>query len=137
MASARLAAAWQSPDRGIFVQPFPPTGATYQAPKTRLDFRPAWGPSGREIFYVPTIVDDALVAVGVQFAGSPDFGAPTPLTSVPEPGITGDNHRGYDVLPDGRFITLLPNEGGPAGGRPELRVILNWFDELKRLVPTK
>lgn len=125
-----------SPDRGIFVQPFPPTGATYQVPKTRLDFHPAWGPSGREIVYVPTVVDDALVAVGVQLAGSPSFGAPTPLEGVPEPDITGNNHRGYDVLPDGRFIMLLANVSGPAGGRPELRLILNWFEELKRLVPT-
>jgi Tol biopolymer transport system component len=124
-----------SPDRGIFVQPFPPTGATYQVPKTRLDFHPAWGPSGREIFYVPTVADDALVAVGVRFAGSPSFDAATPLTGVPEPGISGDNLRGYDVLPDGRFLTLLP-ESEPAGGRSELRLILNWFEELKRLVPT-
>ena len=101
-----------------------------------MTFTPPGGLSGREIFYVPTIVDDALVAVGVQFAGSPSFGAPTPLTGVPEPDITVENHRGYDVLPDGRFITLLPEEGGPAGGRPELRLILNSFDELKRLVPT-
>jgi tricorn protease-like protein len=122
-----------SPDRGIFVQPFPPTGATYQVPKTRLDYHPAWGPSGRDIFYVPSVLD--LVAVGVQFAGSPSFGAPTPLKSAPGPGLTLENPRGYDVLPDGRFITLLP-ESGPAGGRPELRLILNWFDELKRLVPT-
>ncbi len=134
---SKAGGAAQSPDRGIFVQPFPPTGATYQVPKTRLDFHPAWGPSGREIFYVPSIVDDALVAVGVQFAASPSSGAPTPLTGVPEPGITLENPRGYDVLPDGRFITLLPDEGGPAGLRPELRLILNWFDELKRLVPTR
>jgi hypothetical protein len=40
------------------------------------------------------------------------------------------------VLPAGRFLTLLPAESGPAGGRPELRLILNWFDELKWLVPT-
>ncbi len=133
---SKVAGGVPSPDRGIFLQPFPPTGATYLVPKTRLDFHPAWAPSGREIFYVPSIVDDALVAVGVQFAGSPTFGAPTPLTGVPEPGITSNNHRGYDVLPDGRFITLLPDEGGPAGSRPGLRLILNWFDELKRLVPT-
>ena len=126
-----------SPDRGVFVQPFPPTGATYQVPKTQLDFHATWAPSGREVFYVPTVQEDALVAVGVQIAGSPTFGAPTPLKGVPEPGIISTLHRGYDVLPDGRFITLLPNESGPAGVRPELRLILNWFDELKRLVPVK
>jgi serine/threonine-protein kinase len=126
-----------SPDRGIFVQPFPATGATYQVPKTLLDFHAAWGPSGRELFYVPTITATEPVAVSVQIAGSPTFGTPTPLKGVPEPGISSGNHRGYDVLPDGRFITLLPADSGPAGVRPELRVIINWTDELKRLVPTK
>jgi serine/threonine protein kinase len=125
-----------SPDRGVFVEPFPLTGATYQVPKTRLDFHPTWAPSGREIFYVPTVLSDAIVAVGMQSAGSPAFGAPTPLKGVPPPGFVSTSQRGYDVLPDGGFLTLLPDEGGPVGGRPELRVILNWFDELKRLVPT-
>jgi serine/threonine-protein kinase len=126
-----------SPDRGIFVQPFPPTGATYQVPKTRLDFHPAWGPSGREIVYVPAALEDALVEVGVQTAGSPTFGSPAPLKVMVPPNITSTRRRGYDVLPDGRFITLLPDENGPAGGKLELRLILNWTDELKRLVPTK
>jgi hypothetical protein len=119
------------------VQPFPPTGATYQVPKTLLDFHAAWGRSGRELFYVPTITATEPVAVSVQIAGSPTFGTPTPLTGVPEPGFSSSNHRGYDVLPDGRFITLLPNEGGPVGAPSELRVVLNWFEELKRLVPTR
>lgn len=104
---------------------------------SRLDFHPAWGPSGRDIFYVPSANEDALVAVGVQIAESPTFGTPTPLKGVQEPDFISTGHRGYDVLPDGRFITLLPVESGPAGVRPELRVVLNWFDELKRLVPTQ
>ncbi|HYP09419.1 MAG TPA: protein kinase, partial [Bryobacteraceae bacterium] len=33
-----------SPDRGVFVQPFPFTGAIYQAPKVLVDFHPAWSP---------------------------------------------------------------------------------------------
>ena len=85
---------------------------------------------------MPTVQEDALVAVGVQIAGSPTFGPPTPLKGVAQPGIVSTTYREYDVLPDGRFITLLPDQSGPAGVGPELRVILNWFDELKRLVPT-
>ena len=37
-----------SPDRGVFVQPFPATGAIYQAPKVLIDFHPVWAPDGRE-----------------------------------------------------------------------------------------
>lgn len=38
----------------------------------------------------------------------------------------------YDVAPDGRFLMLRPTGQVPS---PELRVVLNWFQELQRLVP--
>ena len=42
------------------------------------------------------------------------------------------------MLRDGRFITLLAADNASNGGTAsELRIVLNWFDELKRLVPTK
>jgi hypothetical protein len=45
--------------------------------------------------------------------------------------------RSYDVYPDGRhFIaSLLENPTEPQVTR--LNVVLNWFDELKRRVPTR
>ncbi len=76
-----------------------------------------------------------MIAVGVQLVPSPSFGTPAPLKGVPEPGIVSTSRRGYDVLPDGRFITLLPEDTAASGAPAELRVILNWFEELKRLVP--
>ena len=36
----------------------------------------------------------------------------------------------YDVHPDERFLMLVSDEEAQ-----EFRVVLNWFDELKRLVP--
>ncbi len=135
-ASSPAAGGLVSADRGIFVQPFPATGATYQVPKTRLDFHPTWAPSGREIFYVPSIGDANLTAVSVQTQPSLTFGPPAPVAGVPQPAFTSILPRGYDVLPDGSFITLVPadNASSSAAGS-ELRVILNWFEELKRLVP--
>lgn len=42
----------------------------------------------------------------------------------------------HDVMPDGRFIGLI--EPGQAGTpQPEIRIVLNGFEELKRLVPVK
>ena len=135
-ASTPVAGGLLSADRGIFVQPFPATGATYQVPKTRLDFHPAWAPSGREIFYVPTINVAELTAVSVQIQPSLTFGPPAPVAGVPQPAFTSIQPRGYDVLPDGSFITLLPADNASSGGAgSEMRVILNWFEELKRLVP--
>ena len=51
--------------------------------------------------------------------------ARTPVTDV----------RGYDVLPDGRVISTTAGDAANAAMRPEVRVVLNWFEELKRLAP--
>ena len=64
------------------------------------------------------------------------FGAPVTATGVAHPGIASSGKRGYDILPDGRFISLLPADNALSGGAPpEMHVVLNWFEELKRLVP--
>ena len=40
--------------------------------------------------------------------------------------------RNYDVMPNGeRFIMVRPADTG----RPRMNVVLNWFEELKTLVP--
>jgi hypothetical protein len=36
----------------------------------------------------------------------------------------------FDVLPDGRL--LLITGSGTAGSTPELRIIVNWFDEVRQ-----
>jgi hypothetical protein len=47
--------------------------------------------------------------------------------------------RGYDVLPDGRIVMLVPVPGVDPIATVELReivVVQNWFEELERLAPT-
>ncbi len=36
-------------DQGVFVQPFPSTGAVYQAPRVQIDFHPVWASDGKEL----------------------------------------------------------------------------------------
>jgi hypothetical protein len=45
--------------------------------------------------------------------------------------------RGYDVLSDGRVISTTAGDAANAALRPEVHVVLNWFEELKRLAPSK
>jgi Tol biopolymer transport system component len=128
-----------SPNRGVYVEPVPATGAKYQLPRTALDFHPAWSPDSRELFYVPSSFHRV---VAVPFRTQPDvtFGAPVDIPNGPLPGFLSLQVRGYDVLPDGRFISLVgAAEQAPSGAAilPELRVVLNWFEELKRLTPTR
>ena len=126
-----------SPDRGVFVQPFPATGAIYQAPKVLIDFHPVWAPNGRELMYVPAAASGQLATVPVTARDGLTFGPP-----VTEPFRINANNlnsqtRAFDVLPDGRFVGLIDAsepDGGVANGTYEIRVVLNWFEELKARV---
>jgi eukaryotic-like serine/threonine-protein kinase len=123
-----------SPNRGVFVEPFPPTGEKHQAPKTLLDYHPLWAPDGNSIFYVPGS-SRRIVSVPVATRPSIAFGAPVELSRGPLPGLISLDMRGYDVLSDGRFLSVSQQESPVGTARAELRVVLNWFEELKRLVP--
>ena len=123
-------------NRGVYVQPFPATGTRIQAPKDRADFHPTWGPTGDEIFFIPTA--SRLVRVGVETQPDFDFVGVSAVPSVTVDRISTDV-RDYDVLPDGRFVgTAAAEESGSGTARtPQIRVVLNWQEELKRLVPTR
>ena len=48
--------------------------------------------------------------------------------------------RGFDLMPDGRFIgRIAPGQAADAAGtwQPEIRIVEYWTEELKRLVPVK
>jgi serine/threonine-protein kinase len=92
---------------------------------------PIWSPSGQELFYRN---GDRVMAVPV--VGQPELtvGKPRSLfegTYFVAPGI----NPSYDVSPDGRrFLMIASQDAGP---EVEIRVVLNWFEELKRLVPNE
>jgi serine/threonine-protein kinase len=92
---------------------------------------PVWSRDGRELFYWR---ENRLMAVDVETGSAFKAGAPqllfeAPYIRQPTPGSGSQN---YDVSPDGqRFLMVLPGEAAM-----ELHVVLNWFDELNRLVPS-
>jgi len=45
--------------------------------------------------------------------------------------------RGYDVSPDGTRFLMIKDAAASTGTAPQLVVVLNFFEELKRLVPTQ
>ncbi len=105
---------------------------------------PVWRRDGQEIFFVGP---DAGVMKTMAVSVTPDgaslrLATPEPLFHLRVPGPTGavEQYRdpgnmgpGYDILPDGRFVMV--REPDPEGTR-EIVLVLNWFEELKRLVPT-
>jgi hypothetical protein len=79
--------------------------------------------------------------VAVSAGSGLDFGvhAPLPIERFIQPPPPG-NPRNYDVKLDGNeFIVIYDsarNESA-AAATPEIRVVINWFEELKRRVPVK
>ena len=47
--------------------------------------------------------------------------------------------RSWDISRDGRFLGIIDaaQAQAPAPAAPQIQVVLNWFEELKRLVPLK
>ena len=125
--------AYQSEESGryeVYVQPFPGPGGKWQI-STNGGTTPVWAQNGRELFYMSS---GNFMSVGVTT--QPTFSASTPriIADYP-PFLMGRLSNGaYDVSPDGqRFLFVRANvENGPPD---EVRVVLNWTEELKHVAP--
>jgi len=103
----------------VYVQAYP-TGSRTQVSLEGGAY-PLWNPNGAEVFY-----RTASAVMAVRVASGVRQGPPVQLFE----------HRfslypDWAVGPDGRFLMV---EGARA---PEIYVVSNWFEELKRLVPVK
>ncbi|MBF8299940.1 MAG: serine/threonine protein kinase [Acidobacteria bacterium] len=126
-----------SSSSGVYVQPFPPTGARYQAPRVIADFHPVWTPDGDSLVYVPSANSGRMAIVRVMKDRGVTFGVPMMAPAVVTGGVYNAVPRAYDILPDGRFVGLVvPDDPLSTGGAAnQIRVVVNWHEELKRLVP--
>jgi serine/threonine protein kinase len=86
-----------------------------------------WSHDGKELFYLSP---DSLMAVTVTADGS--FGTPRRLFD--RSGYYVLYHT-YDVSPDGKRFLMIRRD--PGSVPRQLNVILNWFDEVRRLAPVK
>jgi len=128
----------------IFVQPFPPTGAKYRL--TTTGARSAlWSPDGKKFIYADFGIDSLngagrLVEVEIRTQPTFSFGKPTPLP-IGEGVQFAGRGRQFDITPDGKQFVVMLDASTPGGTkRPpptQINVVLNWSEELKRLVPMK
>ncbi len=76
---------------------------------------------------------DKMMAIDITT--EPTFGAGTPRLLFEGSYLAGTGNRAfYDVTPDGQRFVMVQTQQG-AGATP-IHVVLNWIEELKRLVPT-
>ena len=76
------------------------------------------------------------MAVSIQT--TPVFRSSRPIELFEGPYISGTTIAAiattYDVAPDGEHFLMM--EGSEEQGGNQLHLVLNWFEELKRLAPT-
>ena len=113
----------------VYVQRFPDLGDKHQVSNDGGE-QPVWARDGRKLFYrSPTHMMAVEVSLGPPFAAR----APETLLEDTFVGNPGVQHTFYDVMADGRLLVL---EDADAPERFYVNVVLNWFEELTRLVPT-
>jgi serine/threonine-protein kinase len=131
--------AYQSNESGrleIYVRPFPDVEGGRRQVSTDGGSRPRWSRSGDELFYYfGDGLTGGLMAVAVETEPGFSFGTPERLF---QGGYEAPNQfrQVYDVSLDGqRFLMIKRAQVDTAGLPPQIIVVQNWLEELKRLVP--
>jgi serine/threonine protein kinase/Tol biopolymer transport system component len=116
-----------------YVRPFPLVDGGRWQISNGGGWAPLWSPNGRELFYVDRggSIMSAPIEAGTSFAA----GNATRVMDVSAYN-TGTQGRNYDISRDGLKFLMIKNQEAASSGT-QINVVLSWFEELKRLVPTK
>jgi serine/threonine-protein kinase len=118
----------------VYVRAFPDDGRQW-AISTEGGSFPVWSRAANELFYRTEdqlLMVTSYTVVGNSFvAGKPRVWSDRRLSNT---GLT----LNFDVAPDGkRFAALMPLESSvPREPQRHVMLVLNFFDELRRLAPT-
>ncbi len=118
----------------VYVEPFPGPGGRRVQVSNEGGRQPCWGPNGDEVFYRN---GDRMVAVAVQI--EPRFEVMNREVLFKRKFFARTAHKThYDIHPDGqRFLMIEEPDPGESPQQINIKIVLNWFEELKRLVPTE
>jgi len=114
----------------VYVKPYPGEGGIIPI-STGGGRQPLWTRSGRELFYRS---EQKLMVVSVESQPTFKAGIPRLLFEGLYTAAFMESSLNYDISPDGqRFLMVTDVEEDT--GLTQSHVTLNWFEELKRLVP--
>jgi serine/threonine-protein kinase len=121
----------------VFVTQFPNVGDGRWKVSQDGGLAPQWGPDSRELFFQTR---DGTMMVAANETESAFSGTPVPLFGRPYWILVGAYPpRAFDISPDGQQLLVI-KEGAVTADQvepPEIKIVLNWFEELTRLVPTE
>jgi serine/threonine-protein kinase len=130
--------AYTSTESGIaevYVRPFPGPGGKWQISNGGGKYA-RWSPSGHALFY-QALGDGAIMAADYT-AAADSFSAAKSRVAVSAKvnDATGDSN--WDLAPDGKRFVVFPalDPAGEEKGSVHVTFLLNFFDEVRRRVPT-
>lgn len=129
--------AYESNESGreeIYVRPFPDVSGGRWQVSTGGGRIPLWSRKGQELFYVSP--DGILMGMRVEEAPSWRSSTPARVLQGQYYYALPGNGRTFDIAPDGRRFLMIKQGGSNEAAPQNLVVVQNWFEELKRLVPT-
>jgi hypothetical protein len=143
----------QSGHNEVWVQPFPQPGEPHQV-STEGGMMPRWSADGRRLYYLSGPTDGAQpmslplpsrtgsTYLVVDISTRPAFRASAPRIVFQDPEMKYTviaALSGYDVAPDGRFlmVEVIRSPGVIPPPPSDVRLIVNWAEELRTHVPAR
>jgi len=112
----------------IYVKAISDSGGGRWQVSTGGGTEPLWSRDGRELFYRS---ENKIMAASIET--EPIFKVKTRNVLFEDVYIKWRTHTGYDIHPDNKRFVMIKS---PLELSTEMIVVLNWFEELRRLVPT-
>jgi serine/threonine-protein kinase len=128
--------AYQSNESGqseIYVRPFPDVDDGKWQISSDGGTGPVWAHRGQELFYRN---GEAMMVVGIKTEPTFTAGSPVVLFTGRYTIAGSGGFVNYDISPDGQRFLMIKAADEEEGQQAQINVVLNWFEELKRLVPT-
>ena len=124
----------ESGDYQVYVKGFPDGARTWRISTNRGGY-PAWSRNGRELFYWSLGSSGLLMAV--SYRASRDAFVSNPPRIFSKRTVGFGTTRSYDPAPDGKWVIALTAADTAPGRHDRLEFLLNFFNELRRLVPVR
>jgi serine/threonine-protein kinase len=115
----------------IYVRSYPGPGGKVQI-SSGGGMGPLWAPGGKELFYLN---DENMISVAIETEPVLKVSDSTVLFATDFKRFSLAGFRNHDITPDGeRFVGI---KGDQEKAPTRIHIVLNWFEELKRLCPTE
>ena len=127
----------QAGENRVYARPFPEGSGTVIPVSTGPGTEAIWSRDGQELFYrTGNRMRNQMMAVPVKLGPQLKVGRPSLLFEGAyrlDPNNIGNPN--YDVSLDGQHFLMATGAIDEDATSPQITVVLNWFEELKRLVP--